>query len=45
MKLRLIAEIQHKLPTTNMSRANVTGVLGTSSVNNIFQKKKNKKKK
>ena len=27
-----------------MSRANVTGVLGTSSINNIFQKKKSKKR-
>jgi len=49
MKLRTIAEIQHKSPTTNMDRSNVTGVLATGSVNDLFhgkqkEKSKNRKK-
>lgn len=45
MKLRTIAEIQHKTPATNMDRSNTTGVLGTASVNNLFRKPKDKKPK
>ena len=36
MKLRLIAEIQHKYVTTNMNRNSVSGAYGTSSVNDLF---------
>jgi len=36
MKLRMISEIQHKFPSTNMDRTNVTGVYGVASINDYF---------
>jgi len=36
MKLRLIAEIQHKYVTSNMNRNSVSGAYGTSSINDLF---------
>lgn len=38
MKLRMISEIQHKYASTNMNRANVNGVYGVGSINNLYQK-------
>jgi len=38
MKLRMINEIQHKYASTNMNRANVNGVYGVGSINNLYQK-------
>lgn len=36
MKLRLISEIQRKMPTTAIDRANVTGVYAATSMNDYF---------
>lgn len=36
MKLRLIAEVQHKFPTTNMDRSNASGVYGASGLNDYY---------
>lgn len=36
MKLRLIAEIQRKWPTTNMDRTNCSSVYAASSMNDYY---------
>lgn len=38
MRLKTISEIQYKFVTTNMNRANVTGVYGVGSVNDLYHK-------
>lgn len=36
MKLRLIAEVQRKWPTTNMDRTNSSGVYAVASLNDYY---------
>jgi hypothetical protein len=45
MKLHTISEIQYKETSTNMDRANATGVRAQGSINDLLHKKPIKKKK
>lgn len=45
MKLKLISEIQTKSPDTNLERSNVSGSLKVNSVNDLYHRKNNRKRK
>ena len=43
MKLQQITEVQYKTSLNSINRANASGVLGTASINDVFEKPKKRR--